>query len=288
MVRDPAHPASSGKGSSFRVVRFRLLHRGKELPLESGEYVIGRAPGCDVLVEDALVSRRHARLLVNDTTALLEDLRSENGVFVNEQRIRRSVRLVDGDRILVGMEEITFLVGPVDADEASPSGPVEVALPSSAPWRGPQKMVRGAPSTLEADTFQYLGHIAEKMIASKRGGTAERLLRGHLEEVLAAARATGAVPRDVVEAAAINALRLALGLRKPGWIDFVIELHLALRSPPCSAVTATLRAALRVHTDVDRDNWESYEKCLAALMPSMTSECLALARSFLWIEKPWA
>src|ERR1051325_12090223 len=100
MTRTPGHPAPSGSGSSLRVVSFRLLHRGRQIVLESGEYVIGRAPGSDILVDDQLVSRRHARLLVNDTTALLEDLQSENGVVVNERRIRRSVRLVDGDRIL--------------------------------------------------------------------------------------------------------------------------------------------------------------------------------------------
>jgi len=50
-----------------------------------------------VVVDDPLVSRRHARLLANDTTVLIEDLRSDNGVFVNEERIRRSVRLEDGE-----------------------------------------------------------------------------------------------------------------------------------------------------------------------------------------------
>src|SRR5689334_16328915 len=146
MARDPARPVSSGSDSSIRVGSFRLIHRGRDIPLESGEYTIGRAEGSDILVDDPLVSRRHARLLVNDTTALLEDLQSENGVYVNEQRIRRSVRLVDGDRFLVGTQEFSFVVG--DA-RAHSSGTVDVAAPSSGPWRAVGKMSAGAPSTLE-------------------------------------------------------------------------------------------------------------------------------------------
>jgi hypothetical protein len=266
-------------------VSFRLLHRGRQIVLESGEYVIGRAPGCDVLVEDPLVSRRHARLLVNDTTALLEDMQSENGVFLNEHRVRRSVRLTDGDRILVGTQEIVFVVGPVDSDRPRSSGTIEVAPPSSAPWRL-SKLGAGAPSTLEADAFQYLGDIAERMIRAGRGGTAERLLRGHLEEVLAAVRGNPSVDRDVVDAASVNALRLALGLKKAGWIDFVVELHSALRLPPCAAVTAALRSLVRELADFDRGKWGAYEVFLSSSMPSLSTSDQALARSFLWIEKP--
>lgn len=286
MARDPAEPESSGSGSSARVVSFRLIYGDKHIPLESGEYVIGRAPGSDVLIDDSLVSRRHARLLVNDTTALLEDLQSENGVFVNERRIRRSVRLVDGDRILIGAREIVFVVGQGDPDGARSSGTIEIASPSSAPWRLSGKMASGAPSTLEADAFEYLGDIAERMIRAGRGATAERLLRGHLEEVLAAAKETGAVARDIVEAAAVNALRLAMGLRKAAWIDFLVELHTVLGVPPSSAVTATLRPILRDLPLYDHDKWQAYERTLTSRMPSMTAVDQGLARAFLWIEKP--
>src|SRR5438067_190506 len=137
MVRDPAQPESSGGDSSATGEKFRLLHRGREIPLESGEYIIGRAEGSDIVLDDPLVSRRHARLLVSDTTALIEDFQSENGVFVNERRIRRSVRLSDGDRILIGAHEIVFVAGP---DTERLSGTIEIASPSSAPWRLTKKM----------------------------------------------------------------------------------------------------------------------------------------------------
>ena len=286
MARDPGHPEQSGSDSSFRFMRFRLVHQGQTIPLESGEYVVGREPGSDIFVDDPLVSRRHARLLVNDTTALLEDLQSENGVYVNERRIRRSVRLSDGDRILVGNRELVFVVEPADPDAARSSGTVEIAPPSSASWRIPSKVTSGALSTLEADAFQYLGDIAERMIRVGRGGTAERLLQGHLEEVMAAGLALGFVARDIVESAAITALRLANGLRKAGWIDFVIELHLVLRVPPSAVVTSALRSIVGQLPEFDRDKWQAYEQLLTHRMTSMTAPDQGLARAFLWLEKP--
>src|SRR5215468_8394914 len=92
MGRSLSPPATARSGDS-RAARFRLLYRGEELVLEPGQYLIGRSPTSDVVVDDPLVSRRHARLLANDSAVLVEDLRSDNGVFINEQRIRRSVRL---------------------------------------------------------------------------------------------------------------------------------------------------------------------------------------------------
>src|SRR6478672_7682987 len=107
MPRSPG-PRGIARGGDSRAVRFCLVWSGKELLLEPGQYFVGSNPASDVVIDDPLVSRRHARLLANDTTVLLEDLRSENGVYVNESRLRRSVRLEDGDRIVIGRQEMAF------------------------------------------------------------------------------------------------------------------------------------------------------------------------------------
>jgi pSer/pThr/pTyr-binding forkhead associated (FHA) protein len=54
------------------------------------------------------VSRRHARLVVSGDTAIIEDLGSKNGTFVNRDRLSAPVRLSDGDRIEVGRACLTF------------------------------------------------------------------------------------------------------------------------------------------------------------------------------------
>jgi DNA-binding winged helix-turn-helix (wHTH) protein len=70
--------------------------------LMRGDYVIGRDPGADVVVESSTVSRRHARLSVGNETVTLEDLASRNGTFVGERRVQGSTPLSDHDEITVG------------------------------------------------------------------------------------------------------------------------------------------------------------------------------------------
>src|ERR1051325_12059745 len=98
MARSLSPPQTARSGDSS-ATRFRLLYRGEELVLEPGQYVIGRSLTSDVVVDDPLVSRRHTRLLANDSAVLIEDLRSDNGVFVDEQGLRRPVRREGGGRI---------------------------------------------------------------------------------------------------------------------------------------------------------------------------------------------
>lgn len=79
------------------------LVRGKlRIPLEAGESILGRDPGASVLLDDASVSRRHARITVTPEGATLEDLDSKNGTFIGEARIRSPQSLSDRDEIKIG------------------------------------------------------------------------------------------------------------------------------------------------------------------------------------------
>jgi predicted Zn finger-like uncharacterized protein len=49
--------------------------------------VIGRA-GCDIVLNDPEISRRHARIEIRDTSYTLRDLKSTNGTYINEQHIQ--------------------------------------------------------------------------------------------------------------------------------------------------------------------------------------------------------
>ncbi len=68
------------------ALRLRILTvdqaRDVALP-RAGSVVLGRAPECDIVLEDPSVSRRHARLSL-DHEVLLEDLGSANGTFVRD------------------------------------------------------------------------------------------------------------------------------------------------------------------------------------------------------------
>ncbi len=66
-------------------------------------YVFGRDEGVDIVLPDALVSRRHAELRWNpDAFWEIHDLGSRNGVFVNSARISGPMQLDDGFQLQIG------------------------------------------------------------------------------------------------------------------------------------------------------------------------------------------
>jgi pSer/pThr/pTyr-binding forkhead associated (FHA) protein len=79
-----------------------------ELELREGSILIGRLPECEVMVDDGLVSRMHARISARDDGVIVEDLHSTNGIYVNGARITHSATLREGDRLLFGTTEISL------------------------------------------------------------------------------------------------------------------------------------------------------------------------------------
>lgn len=77
--------------------------------LLTGENIIGRE-GSDVIVlHSPTVSRRHARLIVDDGGVTVEDLDSKNGTFVNDARVSSApLPVSDGDRVRIGSLLMTF------------------------------------------------------------------------------------------------------------------------------------------------------------------------------------
>jgi DNA-binding winged helix-turn-helix (wHTH) protein len=85
-----------------------LACRGQEFALTEGAHVLGREPGLAIQLDSPKVSRRHARLVLRDGRATLEDLDSKNGTFVRGVRISAPVTLEPGDAIRIGKFTLTF------------------------------------------------------------------------------------------------------------------------------------------------------------------------------------
>lgn len=81
--------------------------RGEQWELRRAETVIGRQQGCDILLDNGAVSRNHARILENHGTYYIEDMRSRNSTYLNEQKLERKTQLQDNDRI--GICDVVFL-----------------------------------------------------------------------------------------------------------------------------------------------------------------------------------
>jgi len=71
-------------------------------PLEKANMFIGRDLGNDVVINDAEVSRRHARLVMQGDSFVLEDLGSTNGTSVGGVRLTGPRLLKAGDTITLG------------------------------------------------------------------------------------------------------------------------------------------------------------------------------------------
>jgi DNA-binding winged helix-turn-helix (wHTH) protein len=91
-----------------------LVLKRKRLDLVEGENFIGRDPHATVYVDAASVSRRHARIILSAAQAMLEDLGSKNGTFVQGKRVTASAHLRDGDPIRFGSVLATFRIGSPD------------------------------------------------------------------------------------------------------------------------------------------------------------------------------
>ena len=77
--------------------------------LERGEVLIGRDPECSVFLGDRTVSRHHAEITVGGEGAVLRDLGSLNGTYLNRRRIEGDEALRHGDEIQVGKFRLGFV-----------------------------------------------------------------------------------------------------------------------------------------------------------------------------------
>lgn len=95
-----------------RRFRLRLFLDDREIALHEGENILGRVDEGVAWLESPAVSRRHARILVADGKATLEDLGSKNGTFLRDRRLTVPSALVDGDEIRLGRVRMTFRILP--------------------------------------------------------------------------------------------------------------------------------------------------------------------------------
>jgi hypothetical protein len=102
-LREPLEQARAS-----RPPRALLLVGGRRLVVASEGAVIGRSRDCDVVLDDAGISRRHAHIRPTAQGWTIEDLRSTNGVLLNGERLHGSQPLQLGDRIELGTTEIVF------------------------------------------------------------------------------------------------------------------------------------------------------------------------------------
>ncbi len=83
---------------------------GDYYPLGRRTNVVGRDEALLIQVLDNMVSRKHVQIRFDEKTSRYYafDMKSRNGVYVNNQKIEGEVALADGDVILVGLTSLLF------------------------------------------------------------------------------------------------------------------------------------------------------------------------------------
>jgi Inner membrane component of T3SS, cytoplasmic domain len=153
-------------------MRFQISYQGgttHEVELPGSVCVVGRDPGCDIVLNDSKCSRRHAVIEDGPTGLSIRDAGSANGIFVNGRRVEKAP-LEPGDRVKLGEVQLrllpeigeTVVVAPEGLElETAERGPSELgdsqpgkapsapqlptAPPASAPLRKPAPRAPAAP-----------------------------------------------------------------------------------------------------------------------------------------------
>jgi len=101
---------------------------GQIVELQGERMVMGRHPSCQIVLDNAAVSRNHAQILESHGTYYLEDLRSRNGTLLNGKKIQGRTEIKDGSEIRVCEVVLRFYQGlPPSSDDLAPASPEGVA-----------------------------------------------------------------------------------------------------------------------------------------------------------------
>jgi serine phosphatase RsbU (regulator of sigma subunit) len=77
------------------------VNEGTIIPLEAEKYILGRNPDCGIVIPITSVSREHAQLIRVQGRYFIEDLKSRNGTFVNNQAISARTPLRHNDKVRI-------------------------------------------------------------------------------------------------------------------------------------------------------------------------------------------
>ena len=125
------------------MAQFRLVIRsgpaaGKVYPLETPDISIGRDNTNMIVINDAEVSRRHARMELRGATYVIQDLGSTNGTFVNGSRLSGIQVLNSGDAVSFGEGVVLAYESAEDVNatilsEKAPQTVIQQTTPAPAP-----------------------------------------------------------------------------------------------------------------------------------------------------------
>jgi pSer/pThr/pTyr-binding forkhead associated (FHA) protein len=249
-------------------VRIRYKMRG--LRVFPGEYVIGRSRTCHLIIDDDLVSRRHACLIFEEPIRLvIRDLGSRNGVFVNGKRIGVDARgLTDGDIFTIGSEELHVFVEKSESS-LSPDSQKESSLDDTSRIVLKPAVATVPERTETTNDLDLIGAVADRALVAGHPRDAEKLLEMHLRSVLIDSQTHARTTSRIRQKAFDYGLRLAEATVKGEWFDYAVDLLCAEKSVCSQEQFAKLKHVAKLVPCVDTRRLRRYTAILRAEAPTM-------------------
>jgi len=144
---------------------------GKRIPIDRDELTIGRSDTNDVVLDDKLVSRLHAIVMRRGDVVLVEDLGSNNGTYVQDERLHAIRQLHDGQTITIGTSRVMF-------EDASASGEETTQIAAGGGM--------AAPATFTQRQMQVLRLLARGLSNKQIGErlfVSERTVKAYLSSI---------------------------------------------------------------------------------------------------------
>lgn len=137
--------------AQFQFVMRSGPNAGKVYPLEVPEIIVGRDASNGVAINDAEVSRKHAKLSLHGSAYVIQDLGSTNGTFINGQRIASSQVLNPGDTVSFGENIVAMYEAAHDPNETLISS--AQAPKTIAPTRKPAPTPAPTPAPVQVQVY---------------------------------------------------------------------------------------------------------------------------------------
>lgn len=84
--------------------------KGREIPLPSSQFIIGRGGSCHLRPHSELVSKLHCAIGRQSGHVYVRDLKSSNKTYVNDEEVKGGRRVQNGDVLRVGPLQFRFLI----------------------------------------------------------------------------------------------------------------------------------------------------------------------------------
>ena len=153
----------------LKIAVFKGRRKTGTVPVEAGEMLIGRQLGCEVLLDDPLVSRQHAKLTLEGDRLQITDTGGAGGLTVNG-RPAAQARLLAGDRVEIGPYTLVLM-----SDETGIGTSLDVKTVADwvAPTSGDEATVHMSPQELDALRVHQRTLLGAHLAIRQGGGTVE-------------------------------------------------------------------------------------------------------------------